>query len=263
MAPSGLTQVDQLTALPGRFSEEEIRARTEEFMNEVRAARALARKDTKQFTPFKKLPPEIRQKIWSIDATANPRIILCQSSMKAKTPAILHVNQEARWIALKHFTKLQLYPFSRTKRIYINIDLDTIFFGDAEYQCHSKLIDPIIMHSQELSRVKHIAMTDAVFKVFIDNGVFQEQREKMLEGALKSVTIVWNIERGMKLTNKSLVIQKDNPRVVTPSDWFVRPDNWKERLEGKYREWKGIDVTWATAKKDVRPIIAGTRRTFV
>ncbi|KAI1806413.1 hypothetical protein F4811DRAFT_147479 [Daldinia bambusicola] len=108
------------------------------------------------FNKFNELPPELRVKIWQY-AMPDPRTVVVKSPYSeqkqtprsleeaisdphsqgeawysnTQIPALLHVNAEARYEALKHY-KLSLGVGSLQPRIYIDFSRDTLFFGNSE-----------------------------------------------------------------------------------------------------------------------------------
>ncbi|KAI8960145.1 hypothetical protein F5Y11DRAFT_358707 [Daldinia sp. FL1419] len=108
------------------------------------------------FNKFNELPPELRVKIWQ-HAMPDPRTVVVKSPYTeqkqsprsleeaildspnrqetwystAQIPALLHVNAEARYEALKHY-KLSLGVGSIKPRIYVDFSRDTLFFGNSE-----------------------------------------------------------------------------------------------------------------------------------
>ncbi|KAI1284767.1 hypothetical protein F5Y07DRAFT_393736 [Xylaria sp. FL0933] len=107
------------------------------------------------FALFGKLPAELRIKIWQF-AMPEARTVVISSLYSRKrvpvsldevlpqpigsgetwesatpVPALLHVNGEARYEALKHYS-LSLGVGDAQPRVYIDFKRDTLFFGDAE-----------------------------------------------------------------------------------------------------------------------------------
>ncbi|KAI0411768.1 hypothetical protein F5X98DRAFT_367801 [Xylaria grammica] len=107
------------------------------------------------FPQFRKLPAELRIKIWqfsmpdartvmiklprtqdnvpaSLDGVL-PQALVGSVTWRSTTqiPALLHVDPEARHEALKHYS-LSLGVDKAQPRVYIDFKRDTLFFGDAE-----------------------------------------------------------------------------------------------------------------------------------
>jgi hypothetical protein len=83
------------------------------------------------FTPFPRLPQEIRARIYEL-ASYQPRIIevTCHEKPMSDTPvpALLHASSESRKIALKVYVPLVLDEVETGT--FVNWDLDTIFVND-------------------------------------------------------------------------------------------------------------------------------------
>ncbi|KAK6954133.1 hypothetical protein Daesc_004095 [Daldinia eschscholtzii] len=108
------------------------------------------------FNKFNQLPPELRIKIWQY-AMPDPRTVVVKSPYSGQKqtprsleegildsysqgeawysntqiPALLHVNAEARYEALKHY-RLSLGVGGLQPRIYVDFSRDTLFFGNSE-----------------------------------------------------------------------------------------------------------------------------------
>ncbi|KAI1131219.1 hypothetical protein F5Y10DRAFT_79718 [Nemania abortiva] len=131
------------------------------------------------FTRFRDLPPEIRIKVWqfampeartvviksprtqSKDTPTSLDGVLAQtldtdSSWQSTTqiPALLHVNSEARYEALKHYS-LSLGFGNAQPRVYIDFDRDTLFLGDTELkpECSS-----LWAETKDLHKVQRLAV---------------------------------------------------------------------------------------------------------
>ncbi|KAL0943683.1 uncharacterized protein CTRU02_201570 [Colletotrichum truncatum] len=72
------------------------------------------------FTPFSRLPAELRLKIWN--HALPPRTLL---ATHAPNPALLSVNREARYEALRRYTLVRLNTWG-DRRIYIDFNHDSI-----------------------------------------------------------------------------------------------------------------------------------------
>ncbi|CAG8980332.1 hypothetical protein HYALB_00012694 [Hymenoscyphus albidus] len=78
----------------------------------------------KEFTTFKKLPSEIRRKIWEI-ALPGPRlweaVTACREVVNAISTPLLQTSKEARSVVLEHYKP-------EGARLYVDYEIDTIFF---------------------------------------------------------------------------------------------------------------------------------------
>ncbi|KAI0490510.1 hypothetical protein F4859DRAFT_10898 [Xylaria cf. heliscus] len=110
------------------------------------------------FTKFRELPPELRIKIWQF-AIPEPRTVVVKSPYTrqrhipaslddvlpqvhgnedtwhsmTQIPSLLHVNAEARYEALKHYS-LSFGVGGGQPRVYVDFDRDTVFFGSKELE---------------------------------------------------------------------------------------------------------------------------------
>ncbi|KAI1414360.1 hypothetical protein F5Y13DRAFT_159393 [Hypoxylon sp. FL1857] len=131
------------------------------------------------FTKFNELPPELRIKIWQ-HAMPGPRTVIVKSPYTRQNqtprsleeamtepdnqeetwysttqiPALLHVNAEARYEALKHY-ELTLGVEGAQPRIYIDFSRDTVFFGNSELKPECS---PLWGSTQDLDRVRRLAI---------------------------------------------------------------------------------------------------------
>ncbi|CAG8956822.1 hypothetical protein HYFRA_00011211 [Hymenoscyphus fraxineus] len=122
-------------------------------MSENRCELNCLKRYGKEFTIFKKLPSEIRRKIWKI-ALPGPRIIpfysvqgdytkeeldenvglwegvtACREVIDAIPTPLLQTSREARSIALEHYKVcFSCYCQPEGARIYVDYEIDTIFF---------------------------------------------------------------------------------------------------------------------------------------
>ncbi|KAI0380835.1 hypothetical protein F5Y04DRAFT_92723 [Hypomontagnella monticulosa] len=154
------------------------------------------------FTRFRELPPELRIKIWQ-HAMPDPRTVVVKSpyarqkqtprsleeamsnprnqeeswSSTTQIPALLHVNAEARYEALKHY-KLSLGVGSTQPRIYVDFNRDTLFFGNSELkpECSS-----LWASTRDLNQVKHLAVVpEGAWRVLRWKKVDLNSLEKMI-----------------------------------------------------------------------------------
>ncbi|KAJ8116332.1 hypothetical protein ONZ43_g4467 [Nemania bipapillata] len=132
------------------------------------------------FTKFADLPPEIRIKIWQL-AMPGPRTVVIKSPhtrskhtptslddilvhtasdaelawhSTTQIPALLHVNAEARYEALKHYS-LSLGIGKAQPRVYVDFDRDTLFLGDAELKLECS---PLWAETEDLNKVRRLAV---------------------------------------------------------------------------------------------------------
>ncbi|KAI2784651.1 hypothetical protein F4815DRAFT_130778 [Daldinia loculata] len=131
------------------------------------------------FSKFNELPPELRIKIWQ-HAMPGPRTVVVKSPYAGQKqtprsleeavldsysqgetwysttqiPALLHVNAEARYEALKHY-KLSLGVGNIQPRVYVDFNRDTLFFGNSELkpECSS-----LWASTQGLDQVQRLAV---------------------------------------------------------------------------------------------------------
>jgi hypothetical protein len=110
------------------------------FMDDLRAKVKAARawpvaggysKYHPTFTPFQRLPHEIRARIYEL-ASYQPRVVevTCQPKLMSQTPvpAVLHASSESRKIALKVYERLVLDDMETGT--FVNWELDTIFLNE-------------------------------------------------------------------------------------------------------------------------------------
>ncbi|KAI1169292.1 hypothetical protein F5B18DRAFT_17260 [Nemania serpens] len=131
------------------------------------------------FTKFMELPPELRIKIWQF-AMPEARTVVIKSpharpehlptsldevlsqtpdtewawQSTTQIPALLHVNNEARYEALKHYS-LSLSIGKAQPRVYIDFDRDTLFLGDAELKPECS---QLWAETKDLSKVRRLAV---------------------------------------------------------------------------------------------------------
>ncbi|KAI0118568.1 hypothetical protein F4776DRAFT_259888 [Hypoxylon sp. NC0597] len=154
------------------------------------------------FTKFNELPPELRIKIWQ-HAIPEPRTVVVKSPhtkqkqtirsleeaifepqnqeetwySTTQIPALLHVNAEARYEALKHY-KLSLGVGGAQPRIYVDFSRDTIFFGNSELKPECS---PLWASTQDLDRVQRLAVVpEGAWRVLRWKKVDLNSLEKMI-----------------------------------------------------------------------------------
>ncbi|OLN87001.1 hypothetical protein CCHL11_04682, partial [Colletotrichum chlorophyti] len=98
----------------------EARRTTNNLSKNLDSIRLHVRGPEHSFTPFSRLPPELRLKIWN--HALPPRTLL---ATHAPNPALLSVNREARHEALRRYTLVRLNTWG-DRRIYIDFARDSI-----------------------------------------------------------------------------------------------------------------------------------------
>lgn len=144
------------------------------------------------FPQFGQLPPELRQLIWA-EALPNSRVLMLKPPKKptlmdsvvsgfkrpghkrrqsnvwacdAKIPSILHVNSEARAIALKHY-QLGLAPGCSQPRIYVDLKRDVI--GVSDELMRSSVGRNLWRLTDDLKRVRHLALASNLAASFLES----------------------------------------------------------------------------------------------
>lgn len=90
----------------------------------------------KSFYAFRRLPPELRLKIWKLSILPRLIVFISRTAIKSlPVPAILHTNREARRVGKENYKKAFRSVFNPTRSysipsrsIYFNFILDTICF---------------------------------------------------------------------------------------------------------------------------------------
>jgi hypothetical protein len=114
-------------------------------------------------TRFDDLPPELRQKIWSL-ILPGPRLVTVNHFSKA--PLALHINRESRFIALKHYELLHPQHLEHAKHTnghrcvkgYIDFEVD-------------------IIHMAVLMPVKILTRRSAICRITVGFGNISRRRE--------------------------------------------------------------------------------------
>ncbi|KAI1098949.1 hypothetical protein F4804DRAFT_101458 [Jackrogersella minutella] len=154
------------------------------------------------FTKFNELPPELRIKIWQ-DAMPESRTVVVKSPYgrqgqtpksleeaisespdyeetwrsTTQIPALLHVNAEARYEALKHY-QLSLGVGSLQPRIYVDFSRDTVFFGNSELKPECS---PLWASTRDLDRVRRLAVVpEGAWRILRWKKVDLNSLEKMI-----------------------------------------------------------------------------------
>ncbi|KAI1084181.1 hypothetical protein F5B20DRAFT_287240 [Whalleya microplaca] len=154
------------------------------------------------FSQFNQLPPELRIKIWQ-HAMPEARTVVVKSpytkqrsiskSLEAallpphdheeswysttQIPALLHVNAEARYEALKQY-KISLGVGNAPPRIYVDFSRDTLFFGNSELKPECS---PLWTSTQGLNEVQRLAVVpEGAWRVLRWRKVELNSLEKMI-----------------------------------------------------------------------------------
>jgi hypothetical protein len=94
------------------------------------------------FHPFPYLPFELRARIWEL--TVEPRTVEVRTessrgiqvlSSSTPVPAILHTCQQARNQRLYEKAFSGLLPYSESRYVWVNLDIDTISIGTTGFSC--------------------------------------------------------------------------------------------------------------------------------
>ncbi|KAK4098195.1 hypothetical protein N658DRAFT_477439 [Parathielavia hyrcaniae] len=145
-------------------------------------------KTTTAFTCFSALPAELRLKIW--EHLIEPRIVLAacfdsrfqdekraqltQRPKKRPVPVLLHVNHEARTLALRHYElafawkiphrlagpETSVLPASKEARVWFNFGLDALLLlGELEPYDEYGFNSPMVyfLRREDTRRVRHVA----------------------------------------------------------------------------------------------------------
>ncbi|KAI1188840.1 hypothetical protein F5B17DRAFT_245576 [Nemania serpens] len=183
-APGALTplasSISQLICLYGRQ-----RLQYYQFLNLINATMErtssllIKLQGATSFTKFRELPPELRIKVWQF-AMPEARTVVIKSphtrpehqptsldevlsqvpdtdwawQSTTQIPALLHVNNEARYEALKHYS-LSLGIGKAQPRVYIDFSRDTLFLGDAELKPDCS---PLWAETKDLAKVRRLAV---------------------------------------------------------------------------------------------------------
>ncbi|KAJ8119506.1 hypothetical protein O1611_g10601 [Lasiodiplodia mahajangana] len=176
------------------------------------------------FTKFRDLPPEIRIKIWqfampeartiviksphtkpkdmpaSLDG-ALPQMLDTEISWQSTTqiPALLHVNCEARYEALKHYS-LSLCIGKAQPTVYIDFSRDTLFLGDAELkpECSS-----LWAKTKDLDKIQRLAV--------VPEGAFRALRFMKIEASSLQKLIFVSGSEKIKLGPLPQLVEDEQP----------------------------------------------------
>ncbi|KAI0596743.1 hypothetical protein F4775DRAFT_584776 [Biscogniauxia sp. FL1348] len=216
------------------------------------------------FTKFGELPPELRIKIWQ-HAMPEARIVVIKSPYTRNTqtpksldealshacddeetwqsttqiPALLHVNAEARYEALKHYI-LSFGVGGRQSRVYVDFSRDTVFFGHSELkpECSS-----LWARTQGLDKIERLAVvSEGAWRVLrwkkvdlnsLQKMIFVHDTEKVKLGPLPRLVedaspeeVCAEIEDQIKLLDEAEVMGE--PAAI--------PDSMKKRMQAAREE---------------------------
>ncbi|MCJ1248771.1 hypothetical protein MMC30_005990 [Trapelia coarctata] len=150
-----------------------------------------------EFTLFPALPAELRLKIWEF-ALPGPRVVeikapppsfadrppdsaLDDFTSSCAIPTLLHVNSEARGIALKHY-ELSFATGTFPPRIYFSFERDTLYFPEYVFDDGGVAdITPFIMaiSSSERARVRRVAVDVDRWFASNDNSDYVDEESSM------------------------------------------------------------------------------------
>jgi hypothetical protein len=153
------------------------------------------------FKLFSKLPTELRVKIWNY-ALHNPRIIqLCfhttdpqgylLSLRHRRIPPLLQTCSESRRLALELYPDLLFEHPDTSCQTYMNVDLDTIYFGSANRPLHFEWLYDIFARGLSINfeGIRHIAFDVGWWEWFLDADML-----KWLSGGVRLETITLVLE---------------------------------------------------------------------
>ncbi|KAI1496772.1 hypothetical protein F5X99DRAFT_399142 [Biscogniauxia marginata] len=220
------------------------------------------------FTKFNELPPELRIKIWQ-HAMPEARTVIVKSPFTrnqqtpksldeaiiqtrdnqktwqstTQIPALLHVNSEARYEALKHYT-LSFGVGNKEARIYVDFSRDTIFFGHEELkpECSS-----LWASTQDLNKVQQLAVVpEGAWRVLrwkkvdlnsLQKMIFVHDTDKVELGPLSQLIedasqeeVIAELEEQIKLLDEAQVIGE--PASI--------PESMKKRMQAAREELDGL-----------------------
>ncbi|KAI0205143.1 hypothetical protein F4808DRAFT_410642 [Astrocystis sublimbata] len=189
------------------------------------------------FTKFRELPPELRITIWKF-ALPDARTVIVKSpyahqkqtpasldtalshadeheetwQSPTPIPALLHVNAEARYEALKHYS-LSLGVGTRQPRVYVDLRRDTLFFGAAELQpsCSS-----LWAMTNDLDEVRRLAV--------VSQGAWRALRwRKFSTNSLEKLILVHEDE-GLRPRCLPQLVEDGQPEVSEQPEQLEQPE---------------------------------------
>jgi len=121
----------------------------------------LANPHIQGFTLFNKLPFDLRLMVWNlcipprvVEILFNRRTGVCRST--TPIPVLLHLNQEARYFALKHY-QLAFGNDNCEPLIYFDFKIDTLYIGAGNVECCNPGYLFTALGIQDTQKVKHLA----------------------------------------------------------------------------------------------------------
>ncbi|KAI0871970.1 hypothetical protein GGS24DRAFT_37492 [Hypoxylon argillaceum] len=226
------------------------------------------------FTKFRDLPPELRIRIWQF-AMPEPRTVVIKSPhtrskpeptsldeilpsplgaelgwhSTTQIPALLHVNYEARYEALKRYS-LSLSIGNAQPRVYIDFDRDTLFLGDAELapEC-----SPLWAETPDLSKVRRLAVVpEGAWRALrwmkadvnsLQKLIFVHKSEKIKLGPLPQLV---EDEQSEAESSLELEQQLQQLETVTLNSLLEFESSKKERIEAARDEFNTLKTVLLT-----------------
>ncbi|KAH7321055.1 major facilitator superfamily domain-containing protein [Stachybotrys elegans] len=196
------------------------------------------------FPLFARLPAELRIKIWS--HLVQPRIVVVSCLQRdeqlaqrrrelddrthaANTPALLHVNREARDVGLRHYELtfswkvsklLSDTPTSQPAQVWFNYDMDTLYLtGELEAHDSYGFNSPMVyfLRREDTRRVKHIACA------FAELG-YPEQESDQIFGCL------WHVVDRFQGVERLLLAVRDADEVQIKGCLLPSTDNVMQKI---------------------------------
>ncbi|KAI1178485.1 hypothetical protein F4777DRAFT_97615 [Nemania sp. FL0916] len=232
------------------------------------------------FTKFGELPPELRVKIWQF-AMPEARTVIIRSPHTQQThtptslddvlsqtlgdertwqsttqiPALLHVNAEARYEALKHYS-LSLGVGKAQPRVYIDFNRDTLFFGDTELKPECS---ELWAETKDLNRVQRLAVVPEGawralrwMKVELDNSlqklIFVHGSEKIKLGQLPHLVEDEQSETDTSFQGFEQHVERSEP--PKPGESPDPETSKKERIEAARDECSTLKMVLSAAWKE-------------
>ncbi|KAF5605929.1 hypothetical protein FPANT_1068 [Fusarium pseudoanthophilum] len=201
-----------------------------------------------EFPQFAQLPPELRLRIWSCLIQPRITVVCClqrderldqrldelnQRSHGRSVPVLLHINREARYLALQHYELafgwrisklLSDTPVSEPPRVWFNFDLDAVYLaGELEaydiYGFNSAMV--YFLRREDTHRVKHLAC------VLSELG-YAEQESDQVFGCL------WHVVDGFPAAKKVLLVVGEKDEEALKGSKLLSTDNVMQKI------WNGF-----------------------
>ena len=213
-------------------------------------------KKDQSFTLFPRLPLELRRLIWR-HSLPGPRIIyiycwapLCDSC--CAMPTALHVNREARGIALERYKArfgLSSAPESPPE-IYFNSEIDTIYLGVGNFGLSGP--DTVIsflslLNPTDLESIKHLAIDEVLEPLYPDEEEEMVGLMKMGLKTLESVTIISSLNNKLDVVLQRLKKGRAEFHAWKINDGEALPCQLTKRAT----YWEGeLSKLWAYVEKN-------------